>query len=43
MTRVVDVLEKFRAAHLLVVGDLMLDRFIWGDVEIGAPSSRSTA
>jgi rfaE bifunctional protein kinase chain/domain len=39
MTRVVDVLEKFRAAHLLVVGDLMLDRFIWGDVERISPEA----
>jgi D-beta-D-heptose 7-phosphate kinase/D-beta-D-heptose 1-phosphate adenosyltransferase len=27
------VLRKFRRCRLLVVGDLMLDRFIWGDVE----------
>jgi rfaE bifunctional protein kinase chain/domain len=39
MTRVVDILEKFRAAHLLVVGDLMLDRFIWGDVERISPEA----
>jgi rfaE bifunctional protein kinase chain/domain len=39
MTRVGDILEKFRAAHLLVVGDLMLDRFIWGDVERISPEA----
>jgi len=39
MTRLVDILEKFRAAHLLVVGDLMLDRFIWGDVERISPEA----
>lgn len=39
MTRLVDILEKFRAAHLLVVGDLMLDRFIWGDVDRISPEA----
>jgi rfaE bifunctional protein kinase chain/domain len=39
MTRLVHILEKFRAAHLLVVGDLMLDRFIWGDVERISPEA----
>ena len=39
MKRLVDILEKFRAAHLLVVGDLMLDRFIWGDVERISPEA----
>jgi rfaE bifunctional protein kinase chain/domain len=32
MKNLLDVLNRFRSAHLLVVGDLMLDRFIWGDV-----------
>ena len=27
------LLNKFCGCRLLVVGDLMLDRFIWGDVE----------
>jgi rfaE bifunctional protein kinase chain/domain len=32
MDNLLDVLNRFRSAHVLVVGDLMLDRFIWGDV-----------
>lgn len=34
-----DILQRFRRAHLLVVGDLMLDRFIWGDVERISPEA----
>jgi D-beta-D-heptose 7-phosphate kinase/D-beta-D-heptose 1-phosphate adenosyltransferase len=34
-----DILDRFRGAHLLVVGDLMLDRFIWGDVERISPEA----
>jgi D-beta-D-heptose 7-phosphate kinase / D-beta-D-heptose 1-phosphate adenosyltransferase len=33
------VVEKFRDLHLLVVGDLMLDRFIWGEVERLSPEA----
>src|SRR5688572_7992004 len=33
------ILEKFRDAHLLVVGDLMLDRFILGEVERLSPEA----
>lgn len=33
------ILQRFRRAHLLVVGDLMLDRFIWGDVERISPEA----
>jgi len=33
------VVEKFPAARLLVVGDLMLDRFIWGEVERLSPEA----
>jgi D-beta-D-heptose 7-phosphate kinase/D-beta-D-heptose 1-phosphate adenosyltransferase len=33
------ILEKFRGAHLLVVGDLMLDRFILGEVERLSPEA----
>lgn len=33
------VLDGFRRTHLLVVGDLMLDRFIWGDVERISPEA----
>jgi D-beta-D-heptose 7-phosphate kinase/D-beta-D-heptose 1-phosphate adenosyltransferase len=32
-------LQRFERAHLLVVGDLMLDRFIWGDVERLSPEA----
>lgn len=39
MKRLLDVLEKFRGTHLLVVGDLMLDRFVWGDVERISPEA----
>jgi rfaE bifunctional protein kinase chain/domain len=34
-----DVLDGFHGAHLLVVGDLMLDRFIWGEVERLSPEA----
>jgi rfaE bifunctional protein kinase chain/domain len=33
------LLEKFRAVELLVVGDLMLDRFIWGEVDRLSPEA----
>jgi D-beta-D-heptose 7-phosphate kinase/D-beta-D-heptose 1-phosphate adenosyltransferase len=39
MSRLLDILEKFRRSHLLVVGDLMLDRFILGDVERLSPEA----
>jgi D-beta-D-heptose 7-phosphate kinase/D-beta-D-heptose 1-phosphate adenosyltransferase len=39
MTRLVDILRRFQRAHLLVVGDLMLDRFIWGDVDRISPEA----
>jgi D-beta-D-heptose 7-phosphate kinase/D-beta-D-heptose 1-phosphate adenosyltransferase len=32
-------LNRFRRSHLLVVGDLMLDRFLWGDVERISPEA----
>ncbi len=32
-------MKRFRRAHLLVVGDLMLDRFIWGEVERISPEA----
>jgi D-beta-D-heptose 7-phosphate kinase/D-beta-D-heptose 1-phosphate adenosyltransferase len=34
-----DILDKFNRANLLVVGDLMLDRFILGDVERISPEA----
>ena len=39
MQRLLSLLEKFPRAHLLVVGDLMLDRFIWGDVDRISPEA----
>ncbi|HEY3150092.1 MAG TPA: D-glycero-beta-D-manno-heptose-7-phosphate kinase [Candidatus Binatia bacterium] len=39
MSRLPSILEKFRDVHLLVVGDLMLDRFIWGEVERLSPEA----
>lgn len=37
--RLLALLRRFRRSHLLVVGDLMLDRFIWGDVERISPEA----
>jgi rfaE bifunctional protein kinase chain/domain len=39
MANLLEVLRRFERAHLLVVGDLMLDRFIWGDVERLSPEA----
>jgi rfaE bifunctional protein kinase chain/domain len=39
MNRLLEVISKFRGTHLLVVGDLMLDQFIWGDVERISPEA----
>jgi rfaE bifunctional protein kinase chain/domain len=39
MKNLLAILDKFNRAHLLVVGDLMLDRFIWGDVERISPEA----
>jgi rfaE bifunctional protein kinase chain/domain len=33
------IVEKFSTQNLLVIGDLMLDRFIWGDVERLSPEA----
>jgi D-beta-D-heptose 7-phosphate kinase/D-beta-D-heptose 1-phosphate adenosyltransferase len=33
------LLDRFRRRHLLVVGDLMLDRYIWGEVERISPEA----
>jgi D-beta-D-heptose 7-phosphate kinase/D-beta-D-heptose 1-phosphate adenosyltransferase len=38
-TRLLDLLEKFARTRLLVVGDLMLDCFVWGDVERISPEA----
>ena len=37
--RLTGILNEFSKIHLLVVGDLMLDRFIWGDVERLSPEA----
>lgn len=39
MKPLLNLLGKFHKAHLLVVGDLMLDHFIWGDVERISPEA----
>lgn len=39
MNRFLTILDTFADRHLLVVGDLMLDRFIWGDVERLSPEA----
>jgi D-beta-D-heptose 7-phosphate kinase/D-beta-D-heptose 1-phosphate adenosyltransferase len=39
MNTFLELVGDFRRAHLLVVGDLMLDRFIWGDVERISPEA----
>jgi rfaE bifunctional protein kinase chain/domain len=38
-TRLLDLLEKFARTRLLVIGDLMLDCFVWGDVERISPEA----
>jgi len=39
MNRRLELLDKFSSLHLLVIGDLMLDRFIWGEVERLSPEA----
>jgi D-beta-D-heptose 7-phosphate kinase/D-beta-D-heptose 1-phosphate adenosyltransferase len=39
MGTLLEILQNFRRAHLLVVGDLMLDRFLWGEVERHSPEA----
>ena len=39
MKSFLDLLDRFRKIHLLVVGDLMLDHFVWGDVERISPEA----
>lgn len=39
MTRLASVLDRFPRQRLLVIGDLMLDRFIWGEVERLSPEA----
>jgi rfaE bifunctional protein kinase chain/domain len=37
--RLVSLMARFRRSRILVVGDLMLDRFIWGSVERISPEA----
>ncbi|HEX2229482.1 MAG TPA: PfkB family carbohydrate kinase [Candidatus Binatia bacterium] len=37
--RLLDIVEKFARIRLLVIGDLMLDCFIWGDVQRISPEA----
>jgi D-beta-D-heptose 7-phosphate kinase/D-beta-D-heptose 1-phosphate adenosyltransferase len=39
MNTFLDLVEQFGKKELLVIGDLMLDRFIWGDVERISPEA----
>ncbi len=39
MKHLLELVGNFHKAHLLVVGDLMLDRFVWGDVERISPEA----
>ncbi|MGE5218540.1 MAG: D-glycero-beta-D-manno-heptose-7-phosphate kinase [Chloroflexota bacterium] len=39
MNRLSAILDEFAGRHLLVIGDLMLDRFIWGEVERLSPEA----
>jgi len=39
MKNLLEILGRFKNAHLLVVGDLMLDRFVMGDVERLSPEA----
>jgi D-beta-D-heptose 7-phosphate kinase/D-beta-D-heptose 1-phosphate adenosyltransferase len=39
MDRRLELLDRFSNVHLLVIGDLMLDRFIWGEVERLSPEA----
>lgn len=38
-TQLLSLIRKFRRCRVLVIGDLMLDRFIWGDVERISPEA----
>ena len=39
MLHLSSILDKFSGVNLLVVGDLMLDRYIWGDVDRLSPEA----
>src|ERR1043166_2632453 len=37
--KLLEILDRFSTRRLLVIGDLMLDRFIWGHVERISPEA----
>ena len=37
--RLLQLLEQFKSKKILVIGDLMLDKYIWGDVERISPEA----
>jgi D-beta-D-heptose 7-phosphate kinase/D-beta-D-heptose 1-phosphate adenosyltransferase len=39
MSKLLEILARFKSAHILVVGDLMLDRFVMGEVERLSPEA----
>jgi rfaE bifunctional protein kinase chain/domain len=39
MKTLLNLVDRFERARILVIGDLMLDRFIWGDVERISPEA----
>ena len=38
-TKLLGLLEKFKGKHILVIGDVMLDKYIWGSVERISPEA----
>ncbi|MBU1087234.1 MAG: D-glycero-beta-D-manno-heptose-7-phosphate kinase [Candidatus Omnitrophica bacterium] len=39
VSRVSDIMKKFHKSNILVIGDLILDKFIWGDVSRISPEA----
>jgi D-beta-D-heptose 7-phosphate kinase/D-beta-D-heptose 1-phosphate adenosyltransferase len=37
--RASEILERFRRCHILVIGDLMLDEYLWGDIRRISPEA----
>ena len=38
-TKIVEIIEKFSEARVLVIGDIMLDRYLWGSVNRISPEA----
>jgi ADP-heptose synthase, bifunctional sugar kinase/adenylyltransferase len=38
-SRLMQILERFKQSRIVVIGDLMLDQFIWGDVSRISPEA----